>query len=202
VATTTIYFVRHAHADWQPDESRALSESGRAAAQSLAGLLSTKPIAAIYSSPAQRSIETVASLADRLGVRVAVVAELQERQLPVVPAGDFESVVRETWRAFASAPADGESNAVAQARGLAAVRRFIARHTGQYLVVATHGNLMALVLNGFNPWFGYEFWRGLSFPDVYELEFEAGALIRASRIWEPVESDGNTNAQFSPRDEG
>jgi len=200
--TTTVYFVRHAHAVWRPDESRGLSESGRAAAQSLADLLSTKPIAAIYSSPAQRSIETVASLAHRLGVRVDIVGDLRERQLPVVPADDFERAVRESWRAFASAPADGESNAVAQARGLAAVRRFIARHPGHHLVIATHGNLMALILNGFNPWFGYEFWRGLSFPDVYELEFEAGALIRANRIWAPVDPDGNTNAQLSPRHEG
>jgi 2,3-bisphosphoglycerate-dependent phosphoglycerate mutase len=202
VATTTIYLVRHAHADWQPDEARRLSESGRAAARSLADLLSTEPIAAIYSSPAQRSIETVASLAERLGVRVAVVDELRERQLPAVPAGDFESVVRETWRTFSSAAPGGESNAVAQARGLAAVRRLAARHTGQHLVVATHGNLMALILNGFNPWFGYEFWRGLSFPDVYQLEIDAGALIRASRMWEPVDGDGHTNTQLSPRDEG
>ena len=143
MATTTIYLVRHAHADWRPDEARGLSESGRAAALSLGELLSTKPIAAIYSSPALRSIETVASLADRLGIRVAVVTDLQERQLPVVPAGDFERVVRETWRAFSSAAAGGESNAIAQARGLAAVRRLLARHAGQHLVVVTHGNVMA-----------------------------------------------------------
>jgi 2,3-bisphosphoglycerate-dependent phosphoglycerate mutase len=200
--STTVYLVRHAHADWQDNESRGLSESGRAAARSLADLLSTKPVAAIYSSPAQRSIETVASLADRLGVHVAIVAELQERQLPVVPEDHFESVVRETWRAFSRGMAGGESNAIAQARGLAAVRRLITRHAGQHLVVATHGNLMALVLNGFNPAFGYEFWRGLSFPDVYQLEFETAALLRATRIWEPVDSDGNTNARLSPRDEG
>jgi 2,3-bisphosphoglycerate-dependent phosphoglycerate mutase len=142
------------------------------------------PIAAIYSSPAQRSIETVDPLAQRLGIRVDVVPELRERELPVVPAGDFERVVRESWRVPTDAVAGGESNATAQARGLAAVRQFIARHAGQHLVVATHGNLLALILNGFDPTFGYEFWRALSFPDVYELEFEATALIGVRRIWE------------------
>jgi 2,3-bisphosphoglycerate-dependent phosphoglycerate mutase len=184
MATTMLYLVRHAHADWQPDETRPLSESGRAAAQTIAELLSTIPVAGIYSSPAQRSIETVASLAQRLGIRVDVVPELRERQLPVVPAGDFERVVRETWRVPTTAAPDGESNAMAQARGLTAVRQLVARHAGQHLVVATHGNLMALILNGFDPTCGYELWRELSFPDVYELEFEASALIRVRRIWE------------------
>jgi 2,3-bisphosphoglycerate-dependent phosphoglycerate mutase len=184
MATTKVYLVRHAHADWQPDEMRPLSESGRAAAQTIAGLLSAIPVAAIYSSPSQRSIETVESLAQCLGIRVDAVSELRERRLPVLPAGDFERVVREAWRVPTRAPADGESNAVAQIRGLTAVRRFIRRHAGQHLVVATHGNLLALILNGFNPSYGYEFWRELSFPDVYELEFEATALIRVRRIWE------------------
>ena len=189
MATTKVYLVRHAHADWSPDESRPLSESGRVAAETLAGLLSAIPVAAIYSSPAQRSIQTVELLAQRLGVRVDVVAELRERHVPAVPAGDFERMVRETWRVPTHATADGESNVVAQTRGVAAVHRFITRHAGQHVVVATHGNLLALILNGFDPSFGYEFWRALSFPDVYELEFEATALIGVRRMWEKAGSD-------------
>jgi 2,3-bisphosphoglycerate-dependent phosphoglycerate mutase len=184
MATTMVYLVRHAHAVWQLDETRPLSEAGRAAAQTLSALLSGIPIAAIYSSPAQRSIETVEPLAERLGIRIDVVPELRERQLPVVPAGDFERIVQEAWRVPTDAMAGGESNVVAQTRGLSAVRQFIARHAGQHLVVATHGNLMAIILNGFDPSFGYEFWRELSFPDVYELEFEASALIRVRRMWD------------------
>jgi 2,3-bisphosphoglycerate-dependent phosphoglycerate mutase len=184
MATTKVYLVRHAHAAWAPDESRSLSESGRAAAVTIAGLLSAIPVAAIYSSPARRSIQTVELLAQRLGVRVDVVPELRERHLPVVPARDFERIVREAWRFPTHATGEGESNAVAQTRGLAAVHQFIKRHAGQHVVVGTHGNLLALILNGFDPWFGYEFWRELSFPDVYEVEFEATRLIRVRRLWE------------------
>jgi hypothetical protein len=35
-----------------------------------------------------------------------------------------------------------------------------------------------------DPAFGYDFWRTLSFPDVYRLEFEGTALVRAERVWE------------------
>jgi broad specificity phosphatase PhoE len=78
MVTTKVYLVRHAHADWAADESRPLSNAGRAAAETLAGLLSAIPVAAIYSSPAQRSIQTVELLAQRLGVGVVVMPELRE----------------------------------------------------------------------------------------------------------------------------
>ena len=72
----------------------------------------------------------------------------------MVPAGDFDIIVQQAWRDPTGVMADGESNAVAQTRGLTAVRQFIARHAEQPLVVATYGNLMALILNGFDRHLG------------------------------------------------
>jgi 2,3-bisphosphoglycerate-dependent phosphoglycerate mutase len=184
MATTTLYLVRHAHAGWEPGDARPLSEAGRTAARTVTELLSALPIMAIYSSPARRSIETIAQLADRVGVRPTVVPDLRERELPLVPEGQFDRVVRESWIAPTIATAGGESNLAAQTRALTAVRQFISQHAGQHFVVATHGNLLALILNGLEPTFGYEFWRQLSFPDVYELELDRVTLIRVRRIWE------------------
>jgi 2,3-bisphosphoglycerate-dependent phosphoglycerate mutase len=123
-------------------------------------------------------------LADRLGVRPELVPNLRERELPILPASEFDRVVQESWR-FPERPTDGgESNATAQIRGLAAVRGVLMRHPGEHVVVSTHGNLLALILNGLDPAFGYDFWRRLSFPDVYRLEFEGISLARAERVWE------------------
>ena len=183
-ATTTIYLVRHAHTDWQPDEGRPLSTSGLDAAQRLATLLSPLPIAAVYSSPLRRSVDTVTPLAKRLGVRPELVSDLRERELPVLPPGEFDRAMQEAWRSPEKATDGGESNATAQTRGLAAVRGVLMRHPGEHVVVSTHGNLLALVLNGLDPAFGYDFWRTLSFPDVYRLEFEGTSLVGAERVWE------------------
>lgn len=38
-------------------------------------------------------------------------------------------------------------------------------------VLATQGNLLALQLNALDPTFAYEFWRELSFPDIYQVVF-------------------------------
>ncbi|WP_254663188.1 histidine phosphatase family protein [Haladaptatus sp. W1] len=67
---------------------------------------------------------------------------------------------------------DGESNEEAQTRGLAAVGRTVDRHTGESVVVGTHGNLLTLVLNAYDDRFDVDFWRDeLTTPDVYEVEF-------------------------------
>jgi 2,3-bisphosphoglycerate-dependent phosphoglycerate mutase len=147
VATTTLYLVRHAHADWEPDDARPLSEAGRSAARTVTELLSAFPIIAIYSSPARRSIETISDLAERVGLCPTVVPDLRERELLPIPAADFERVVQESWNAPTIATG-GESNSAAQTRALAVVRQLLIRHAGEHLVIATHGNLLALILNG------------------------------------------------------
>ena len=184
MGATTIYLVRHAHADWQRDEARPLSEAGLEASHLLGMLLSAVPITAIYSSPARRAVETVTHLADRLGIRPERMHDLRERELPVVPSGEFDRIVSDAWHSPESAVVGAESNVKAQTRGLAAVQRILTRHVGQHVVVSTHGNLLALIINGLDSAVGYDFWRRLSFPDVYRLEFEGSAMTRFERIWD------------------
>ena len=78
---------------------------------------------------------------------------------------------------------------MAQTRALAVVRQLVIRHAGQHLVVATHGNLLALILNGLDPAFGYEFWRQLSLPDVYELQLNDVTMVSVRRVWKQVAGD-------------
>ena len=166
---TTIYLLRHAHAEWREDDDRPLSSDGIKAARVVAERLSGRPIAAVYTSPSRRAVETVEPLACCLGLRPEVVSDLRERELPAVPPEEFEALVREAWSAPDQAPRGGESNVRAQIRGLAVVSTVAERHVGSQVVLATHGNLLALVLNALDGKFAYEFWRRLSFPDVYQL---------------------------------
>lgn len=59
MTATTLLLVRHAHADWQPDETRPLSEVGRRDAARVAGVLSPLAPTSIYSSPYRRARQTV-----------------------------------------------------------------------------------------------------------------------------------------------
>jgi 2,3-bisphosphoglycerate-dependent phosphoglycerate mutase len=182
-ADTTIFLIRHAHAEWREDDDRPLSPAGLEAAGILADRLASWPIAAVYTSPSRRSIQTVEGLATRLGLRPEIVADLRERALPTVRPDEFEALVQRAWLHPAEAPTGGESNLTARARALAVLRTVVARHTGSQAVLGTHGNLLALVLNALDPGFGYEFWRGLSFPDVYQVAFTGTEYRGVERLW-------------------
>jgi broad specificity phosphatase PhoE len=178
-----IYLVRHAHADWSPDEDRPLSAQGRTAARRVAEVLASSPIDGIYSSPARRARETVAPLAERLGLPVLVEPDLHERQLGDSTGMSFEQAVEATWRDPLFAYPAGESNAAAQQRGVAVVQRLL-QHAGGQLVVATHGNLLALVLQHLDPRVGFLFWQSLSMPDIYRLTLSSAGDAAIERLWQ------------------
>jgi 8-oxo-dGTP diphosphatase len=67
-----VYLVRHAHAGskkhWQgPDQARPLSAQGHKEALGLIERLGDRPLGRLLSSPAERCLQTVEPLADRLG---------------------------------------------------------------------------------------------------------------------------------------
>jgi 2,3-bisphosphoglycerate-dependent phosphoglycerate mutase len=194
---TTFFIIRHAHATWTPDENRPLSERGQRDAQRVAELLDATakaaPIAALYASTARRAQQTVAPLAARLGLPQQITPALDERRLSAtpVPVENFEAAVRATWDDFTFAHPGGETNAAAQERGLALVHSLVERHPDQGIVLGTHGNLLALIVQGFFPAHGYRFWQRLTMPDVYRLDLPAADRpARApviERLWIPGE---------------
>ena len=78
----SLYLIRHASAGKRgsgaADLDRALDGSGNIRAQTIAQILGSNSVEAIYSSPARRCVETVQPLADSLGLAVEIHDELQE----------------------------------------------------------------------------------------------------------------------------
>jgi 2,3-bisphosphoglycerate-dependent phosphoglycerate mutase len=64
------------------------------------------------------------------------------------------------------------------------LRTIVSRHPGHTIVVATHGNLLALMMNAFDPSYGYDFWRALTFPDIYRLTLTDSGLTAVVRSWD------------------
>jgi 2,3-bisphosphoglycerate-dependent phosphoglycerate mutase len=181
---TVFYLIRHAHADWTPDEQRPLSSRGQADAQRVAELLCSSPITRIYSSPFRRARQTVGPLAGELGLPIHIEPDLRERRLAAAPiVTDFFTAVQQTWQDPSYAHPGGESNSAAQQRGVAVVERLREQYAGEHLVLSTHGNLMALVLQHYDPLIDYSFWRALTMPDVYELRIE-DAESSIIRLWQ------------------
>lgn len=91
---TTIYFVRHAHSTYTPDEfARPLSEKGMHDVAEITNLLIDEGIDIVTSSPYKRAVQTVKGIAVYLGQDVVVSDDLRERTLTSEPAKDFTSAM-------------------------------------------------------------------------------------------------------------
>jgi 2,3-bisphosphoglycerate-dependent phosphoglycerate mutase len=152
----------------------------------VADILQHYPIGAIYSSPYQRARQTIASLANRLGLPVHIEPGLQERRLGNSSTGGFLRAVQATWQDPSFAHPGGESNGTAQRRGLAVVRRLQEQHVAEHIVLSTHGNLMALILQGFDPSVDHAFWKSLTMPDIYTLTLGRAGEAAIDRLWQEI----------------
>jgi 2,3-bisphosphoglycerate-dependent phosphoglycerate mutase len=171
-----VYLVRHAHpvapgAPGHEENDRPLSTRGRADAESLAAEFADR-IDAIYSSPYPRARQTVEPLARRFGLAIETIDDLRERVLSTAPLTDWRAHLARSWSDFDYATADGESSRVAQQRVLGVLEEIRARHSdGGSVMLASHGNLIALALHSFDARVDFDFWEAIPLPAVFRLDY-------------------------------
>lgn len=181
---TTLYFVRHAHSTYSADElNRPLSENGREDAMRVTELLLYEQINILISSPYKRAIQTIEGLEKPLNTRINIEDDFRERVLSAEPVPDFGHAVAKVWEDDSFAWPGGESNRVAQSRGLRALHKVLHQYKGNTIAVGTHGNIMVLIMNALDKRYDYDFWKQLEMPDIYKLSFYENQLIGVERIW-------------------
>jgi broad specificity phosphatase PhoE len=162
---------------------RGLSDAGRLESQRVADLLDGHDVAAIISSPYTRAIETVRPLADRLRLSIEIDPDLRERLLASGPLDDFKAALEATWRDFDLVLPGGESSAAAQVRVSRAIRRIAASGEGRDVVIATHGNALALFLRTLDARVDFAYWSRMSLPDVYAVAIHPDEAWSYRRLW-------------------
>jgi 2,3-bisphosphoglycerate-dependent phosphoglycerate mutase len=178
------YLVRHAHAEWSPDEDRPLSMRGSRDALIVADILDPYQIEGVISSPYARAVQTVEPLARRMNLRIDERVEFRERELGAWTAETFEQAVTRTWDNLDFAYPMGETNREAQKRGVQGIQELLDVGAESPIVIGTHGNLLALILNHFNRKMGYSFWSSLTMPDIYRLVVRDQGEVEIKRMWE------------------
>ncbi|MGY0694224.1 histidine phosphatase family protein [Virgibacillus sp. FSP13] len=182
--TTNLYLVRHAHSTYTPDElGRPLSDRGFADALTVTKLLKAEKVDNVYSSPYKRAIQTVEGIAKYIGKEIKIENNFRERMLSEKPVVDFMAAITRVWEDFDYYWKGGESNRVAQNRGVQAAIKILDQRVGENIVIGTHGNLMVLIINYFDNKYGFDFWKGLGMPDIYRLSFDGKRLVGVKRIW-------------------
>jgi 2,3-bisphosphoglycerate-dependent phosphoglycerate mutase len=162
-----VYIIRHCQADGQEPDA-ALTPLGKAQALELAGLLLGMKVSYIVSSPYERAVSSIRPFAEKTGLPIQTDPRLAERVLTSTPTKNWLSMLEQSFANPDLEFEGGESGRKAMERGLAAFNDVLAHSVGNAAVV-THGNLLALILNHYDRNFGFEHWRSLSNPDVFEL---------------------------------
>ncbi len=144
------YVSTHRIAGWTPGVH--LNAQGQAQVAALGQRLASTPIAAVYSSPLERSIETAEAVAAPHHLPVVQVEGIGETYCGDWTGQDIEALRQtDTWRQIQLYPSGarfpgGESITEMQARMIAALDALRAAHPGQTIAVVSHSDPIKVAL--------------------------------------------------------
>ena len=155
---TRVYFVRHA----QPDPSGGfnpefpLTEQGARDALLVRDILIDKGLDAVWSSSYLRAVQTVAPLADALGLEIHKDFRLHERTAGNWKGSypDYASFIAKQIGDYSSKAEGGESMEEVSERCVGAMSEILAENDGKTIAVGIHGMALASLLKHWFPGFG------------------------------------------------
>ncbi|WP_240419635.1 histidine phosphatase family protein [Paenibacillus periandrae] len=181
-ALKSLYVIRHAQAEGQAAEA-LLTPLGMKQSELLDRLLLHLQIDEFRASPMMRAQQTLEPAALRTGQRIHVDHRLSERVLSSESMMDWRTQLERTFNDKFLCFPGGESSYSASQRMVAVVNELLASAAHTF-AIATHGNVMALLLGHYDDQFGFEAWSRLTNPDVYRLTFTGSSLLSMERIWD------------------
>lgn len=123
-----------------------LSERGIEQADAVAKRLAPLPVAAVYASPIERTMQTARAVAAQHGLEVGVLAGVLEADYGEWTGGELAELAKTPeWQVVQRAPSrarfpGGETIRAMQARMVAALDDVVAAHSGETFVVVSHAD--------------------------------------------------------------
>jgi len=148
---TIIHFVRHGEVD-NPSEiyygrlpNFHLSAQGREQAKSASNALKEYPIAAIYSSPMERAIETAEIIAGQLNLTCQISDLLNEVHSPF-DGEPISAIAAHKWDVYAGNKSPFEQPVDVLKRVQSFLQAMGQEHAGKHVVAVTHGDVIAFTV--------------------------------------------------------
>lgn len=155
---TTLLLIRHGMNDWVKGRLAGwtpnvhLNDDGRQQVQALAERLRDLPLAAVYSSPLERAVETAEAIAVPAGLMVQIVEGVGEVRYGEWEGGDLKELSKhELWPGVQFYPSGtrfpgGETLGEVQMRAIATLDSLRARHPKEMIAAVAHADLIKLVI--------------------------------------------------------
>lgn len=155
---TLLLLIRHGMNDWVHGRLAGwtpgvhLNDQGRQQAQDLAERLAELPIAAVYTSPLERAIETAQPLAAARGLPLRVIENIGEVRYGQWTGGELKELSKhELWPGVQHYPSGtrfpgGETLGEVQMRAVAALDALREQHPKEIIAAVAHADLLKLVI--------------------------------------------------------
>lgn len=153
-----LFLIRHGTNDWVHGRLAGwtpgvhLNEDGKGQAAALSERLGDLPIAAIYSSPLERCIETARAISEPRNLPLQVVEGIGEVRYGEWQGAELKELYKhELWPGVQHYPSGtrfpgGETLGEVQARAIATLDELRAQHPKQIFAVVSHADLIRLVV--------------------------------------------------------
>jgi len=166
-----------------------LSEKGREQAAALGARLADVPVAVVYASPIERTMQTAAAVAEHHGLAVQELPGVIEADYGEWTGGKIAELAKtDLWRTVQRAPSrarfpNGESLAEMQTRMVSALEEVVARHPGEVVVVVSHADPIKAAIAHFTGMHLDLFQRIVVSPasvTVFELSPHGAAMVKCN----------------------
>jgi probable phosphoglycerate mutase len=159
---TRLLLIRHGHNDWADKKLAGrlpgvhLNEHGQQQATELVERLAALKVAAIYSSPLERAIETAQPLAKARGLRVFRMPGLIEVDYGEWTGKSLKVLSqKKEWRIIQVAPSafrfpEGESMREMQQRAVATIEKIVMAHPKETVAAFSHGDVIKSIVAYFS----------------------------------------------------
>ncbi|GKV57256.1 phosphoglycerate mutase [Sporosarcina sp. NCCP-2222] len=159
----TIYLVRHCQA-FGKEQKAELTEEGKEQAKELMYFFANRNVKRIVSSPFTRALQSVQPLADNLELQLEIDDRLAEHRLISNNLKDWLERLKESLQDLDLKLEGGESIGEVTKSAME-----LLEETTDGTVLATHRNIIGLILMQIKGMKGIKEWTDLSHPDVYEV---------------------------------
>jgi 2,3-bisphosphoglycerate-dependent phosphoglycerate mutase len=128
-------------------------------------------------SPYKRSLDTIHECVKEHGLELNTEVRFREREAGF--QGNSRELIRKRWADMDFHEEDGESIHMVQRRNVEALLELLRNHTGENIILGTHGTALSSILNYFDPSYLCDnFFRMIDFmPYIIRLDFDGEVYI-------------------------
>jgi 2,3-bisphosphoglycerate-dependent phosphoglycerate mutase len=172
----SLFLIRHGKASLDgSDRERGLTDEGIEHAKQISDiLLKIEPkIQKIFSSPLRRAILTIEPFSQATNLEINVIEDLHEKITGDTEGRNLNEEKKKMWEDFDSKLPGGESSNEATQRALSGLNMALndLPENGS-AAVQCHGTLIALILHNYDPSFGFDQWKSMTMPDIYQINYD------------------------------